>query len=60
MAWNIKRRLLIGGPVVIVLGLVLYFMRHMTFALVLPVIGIVVLIVGILYRPKKKTEILSE
>jgi len=54
--WDIKRRLLIGGPVLIVLGLVLYAMRGITNALVLPVIGIVVIILGVVYKPKKKIE----
>jgi uncharacterized membrane protein HdeD (DUF308 family) len=55
--WNIKLRLLIGGPILIVLGLVLYVARGAEAALVLPVVGIVLLIAGILYEPrKKKTE----
>jgi uncharacterized membrane protein HdeD (DUF308 family) len=55
--WNIKRRLLIGGPILIVLGLVLYLVRSVEATLILPVIGIVVLIAGIIYKPqKKKTE----
>ena len=55
--WNIKLRLLIGGPILIVLGLVLYVARGVEAALVLPVVGIVLLISGILYKPgKKKTE----
>jgi uncharacterized membrane protein HdeD (DUF308 family) len=55
--WNIKLRLLVGGPILIVLGLVLYLVRGLEAALVLPVVGIVLLIAGVIYKPrKKKTE----
>jgi uncharacterized membrane protein HdeD (DUF308 family) len=55
--WNIKLRLLIGGSVLIVLGLVLYVARGAEAVLVLPVVGIVLLIAGVLYKPgKKKTK----
>jgi uncharacterized membrane protein HdeD (DUF308 family) len=55
--WNIKLRLLIGGPVLIVLGLVLYVVRGLTAALALDAIGVVLLIAGVIYKPrKKKTE----
>lgn len=52
--WNIKRRLLIGGVILIVLGLVLYALRGFEVALALPVIGVIVLIIGVIYKPKKK------
>ncbi|HTY75185.1 MAG TPA: hypothetical protein VMD05_06435 [Candidatus Nanoarchaeia archaeon] len=54
--WNIKRRLLLGGPILIVLGLVIYLVRGVEFALVLPIIGVVLVVGGILYKPKKKKE----
>ena len=55
--WNIKLRLLIGGPVLIVLGLVIYLLRGIEAVLVLPVVGLVLIIVGVLYKPRnKKTE----
>jgi len=55
--WNIKLRLLIGGPVLIVLGLILFVVRGLTAALALDAIGVVLLIAGVLYKPrKKKTE----
>ena len=55
--WNIKRRLLIGGPILIVLGLAIYLVKRTELVLVLPVVGIVVLIAGVLYKPRqKKTE----
>jgi membrane-bound ClpP family serine protease len=55
--WNMKLRLLVGGPILIVLGLVLYLVRGLEAALVLPVVGIVLLIIGVIYKPrKKKTE----
>ncbi len=52
--FNIKRRLLIGGPILIVLGLGIYLVRGIEGALILSVIGIVVLIAGVLYKPRKK------
>jgi uncharacterized membrane protein HdeD (DUF308 family) len=55
--WNIKRRLLIGGPILIVLGLAIYLVRRTELVLVLPVVGIVLLIAGVIYKPRqKKTE----
>jgi hypothetical protein len=55
--WNIKLRLLVGGPVLIVLGLVIYLVRGAELTLVLPVVGIVLLMVGVIYKPRmKKTE----
>jgi uncharacterized membrane protein HdeD (DUF308 family) len=45
------------GSILIVLGLVLYFVRGVEAALVLPVVGIVLLIAGVIYKPhQKKTE----
>ncbi len=52
--FNIKRRLLIGGPILIVLGLVIYLIRHTELVLVLSVIGIIVLIAGVIYKPRPK------
>jgi len=55
--WMIKGRLLVMGCILIVLGLVLYVTRGIEATLALVVIGIVLLTVGILYKPrKKKTE----
>ena len=63
MDWGIyyqtnKGRLLAMGGILIVLGLFLYFARGIDArVLILPVVGIVLLIAGILYKPrKKKTE----
>ena len=53
--FNIKRRLLIGGPTLIVLGLVIYLLRGIEAVLLLPVIGLVLIIAGVLYKPRKKT-----
>ena len=59
--FNIKRRLLIGGPILIVIGLAVYAIRGITAALVLPVVGVIVLIIGVLYKPQqKKKEIITE
>jgi hypothetical protein len=52
--FNIKRRLLIGGPILIVLGLIIYALRGIEAVLILPVIGVIVLIIGVIYKPKKK------
>jgi membrane-bound ClpP family serine protease len=52
--WRIKGRLLVGGPILIVLGLVLYVARGVEATLVLPVVGIVLLIAGVLYKPRQK------
>jgi uncharacterized membrane protein HdeD (DUF308 family) len=51
-----KGRLLGIGSILIVVGLVLYFVRGNETVLVLPVVGIVLLIAGIIYKPHKKTE----
>jgi uncharacterized membrane protein HdeD (DUF308 family) len=52
-----KKRLLAMGSILIVLGLVLYFARGVEAALVLPIVGIVLLTAGIIYKPRqKKTE----
>jgi uncharacterized membrane protein HdeD (DUF308 family) len=40
----------------IVVGLVLYFVRGDEAALILPIVGIVLLIAGIIYKPRKKPE----
>lgn len=58
--WNIKRRLLIGGPILIVLGIVVYLLRGAELALILPVVGVVVIIAGVLYKPKKKKELIND
>jgi uncharacterized membrane protein HdeD (DUF308 family) len=66
MGWNKyyqtnKGRLLAMGSILIVLGLVLYFERGVEAMLVLPVVGIVLLIAGVIYKPhQKKTENLSQ
>jgi uncharacterized membrane protein HdeD (DUF308 family) len=45
------------GCILIVLGLAVFAARGIEAALVLPVVGIVLLIAGVLYKPrKKKTE----
>lgn len=54
--WSIKRRLMIGGSVLIVLGLIIYAVKGFTTVLALPVIGAVIIIAGILYNPKNKEK----
>ncbi len=52
-----KGRLLGIGGILIVVGLILYFSRHQEAVLVLPIVGVVLFIAGILYKPReKKTE----
>jgi uncharacterized membrane protein HdeD (DUF308 family) len=50
-----KGRLLGIGGILILVGLILYFARHQEVVLVLPIVGIVLFIAGVLYKPHKKT-----
>ena len=54
MDWMIKGRLLVMGCILIVLGLVVFAARGIEAALVLPVIGIVLLVAGVIYKPRQK------
>ena len=54
MDWMIKGRLLVMGCILIVLGLIVFAARGVEAALVLPVIGIVLLIAGVIYKPQQK------
>ncbi len=60
--FNIKRRLLVGGPILVAVGLAVYLIRGAQLALILPVIGVVLLILGVLYKPKpkKKPELIND
>jgi hypothetical protein len=60
--FNIKRRLLVGGPILVVVVLAVYLIKGAQLALLLPVIGVVVLILGVLYKPKpkKKPEVIND
>ncbi len=49
-----KGRLLAFGTVLIVLGVVLFFAKGIQDAVVLPVFGVVLLIAGVLYKPRQK------
>ena len=51
-----KGRLLGIGGILIVVGLVLYFARGQEAVLVLPIVGIVLFIAGVIYEPHKKKE----
>jgi uncharacterized membrane protein HdeD (DUF308 family) len=51
-----KGRLLGIGAILTVVGLGLYLARGVETALVLPIVGIVLLIAGVIYKPRKKTE----
>jgi hypothetical protein len=53
-------RFKIGGTIVTIIGLVLYFWRGFdTIMLALSAIGIVALLIGFLWKPEKKTETTS-
>ena len=54
MDWMIKGRLLVMGCILIVLGLVVFAVRGVEAALVLPAIGIVLLVAGVIYKPRQK------
>ena len=56
MDWMIKGRLLVMGCMLIILGLVIFVARGVEIALVLPVVGIVLLIAGLVYKPRQKIE----
>ena len=51
-----KGRLLGIGGILIVVGLVLYFARGQQAVLVLPIVGVVLFIAGVLYKPRKKAD----
>ena len=51
-----KGRLLGIGGILIVVGLVLYYARGQEAVLVLPIIGVVLFIAGVIYKPHKKIE----
>jgi uncharacterized membrane protein HdeD (DUF308 family) len=52
-----KGRLLGIGGILIIVGLVLYFIRsNNTLVLVLPIVGVVLFIAGVIYKPKKKEQ----
>ena len=51
-----KGRLLGIGGILIVVGLVLYFARDQEAVLVLPIVGVVLFIAGVIYKPRKKKE----
>jgi hypothetical protein len=51
-----KGRLLGIGGILILVGLILYFARHQEVVLILPIIGIVLFIAGVIYKPKPKPQ----
>ena len=55
-----KGRLLGIGGILMIVGLILFFARHQEVVLVLPIVGTVLFIAGVLYKPhQKKTENIS-
>jgi hypothetical protein len=55
-----KGRLLGIGGILIIVGLVLYFARHQEAVLILVIVGVVLFIAGVIYKPHKKKEIITE
>jgi drug/metabolite transporter (DMT)-like permease len=54
--WPLPLRIKIGGTVLIVVGLILYFWRSFeTIMLAISAIGIVLVLVGFILKPKEKT-----
>lgn len=51
---NIRFR--IAGLFITIIGLIIYFWRGLELVLVLPVLGVILVIVGFAWKPKKKTE----
>jgi membrane-bound ClpP family serine protease len=49
----INGRLLLMGSILIVLGFVLFVSRDVEVTLILPIIGVVLLVVGVIYKPRK-------
>jgi len=61
MDWMIKGRLLIMGSVLVVLGPIIYVVKNNAAVFVLDAVGAVLLIAGVLYRPRpKKTDPVTE
>ena len=54
MDWMIKGRLLVMGFILTVLGLAFFVAKGSDAALVLPAIGIVLLIAGLLYKQARR------
>jgi membrane-bound ClpP family serine protease len=51
-----KGRLLGIGGILILVGFGLYFARGQEVVLVLPIVGVVLFIAGIIYKPRKNTK----
>jgi len=52
--WPLALRLQIGGIVLIALGLFLFALKGLVIVLALPTAGIILLLVGFIWKPKKK------
>jgi len=55
-----KGRLLGIGGILIIVGLIVFFARHQEIILTLPIIGIVLFVAGVIYKPKKKPELIND
>ena len=51
----IKVRLLVMGCILIILGLVLFVVRGVEATLALPIVGTVLPVAGVIYKPRQKT-----
>ena len=52
--WPLALRIKIGGIILIVLGLFFFALKGLAIALSLPVIGIILLLIGFIWKPRKK------
>jgi hypothetical protein len=51
--WPLGLRLQIGGIVLIVVGLLLFALKGFTIVLALPVVGIILILLGFIWKRKK-------
>jgi hypothetical protein len=54
--WPLALRLQIGGIIFIALGFIIFVLRGLIIALALPAVGIILLLVGFIWRLKKKDK----
>jgi hypothetical protein len=52
--WNIKLRLFIGGPILIVLRVILYLVKSASAVFALPIVGVVLIIARLFYKPVRR------
>ncbi|VVB61466.1 Uncharacterised protein [uncultured archaeon] len=52
--YPLTQRLMIGGIILIALGLFVFALKDLAIVLAISVVGIILLLVGLIWRPKKK------